>query len=226
MTAYEILQELLGLLRQALPQADFRESFAPGPGSRVPERPVVTGQVDGESTAGGKWSGRLAYAVYLPRGCEVAVGEEILTAVSRVAGENFPALSGVERKGFAPDTSSGLLMARCFLEFAGGGEGGGQSVCVGGMDYPASGWEITMEPGRTLTAVGENEPFGTVGGTAWTVKMEGIDTKGLERLAGFTVELGEQIFTRCRWKSLNETGKTAVFQSNHREERGSEDGSL
>lgn len=220
MTAYERLKELLGLLAEKLPQVECRESYAPKNAGRLPGKAVIAGQVGSESTEGSKWGARLDLAVYLPRGWEISQGEEILAGISRVAGENYTALSGVKREGFAPDKDSGLVMARCFLEFAGGGEGAAQSVTIGGVEHPASGWEIKIEPGKALTAIGEAEPFATVGGCTYSVKLEGIDTKGLERLAGFTVRLGQQVFSRCRWKSLDETGRSGIFISSQREEGG------
>ena len=64
MTAYEILRKLLGLLREAGLEADFRESHSPGNG-RLPQRPVAVGQVGSEGAAEGKWSARLDFQVYL-----------------------------------------------------------------------------------------------------------------------------------------------------------------
>ena len=45
MTATELLEELLEFLRENLPEADVRRAWGPGWGSRLLERPVVSGQV-------------------------------------------------------------------------------------------------------------------------------------------------------------------------------------
>lgn len=220
MTAYEILGRLLGLLREAGLEADFRESYSPG-GGRLPPRPVVAGQVGGEGTAEGRWSARLDFRVYLPRKEPVETGEALIAAIRRTAENHFSSLSGVKREGFAPDKEAGLLCAPCFLEFAGEEEGGGtRQVLIGGVARPVSGWEISTSFGNPLTAVGENEPFAMLGGISYRVKLLGIDTRGLERLAGFTAELSGNVFTRCRWESLEETQRQGVFLSGQREERG------
>ena len=220
MTAYEILRKLLGLLREAGLEADFRESHSPGNG-RLPQRPVAVGQVGSEGAAEGKWSARLDFQVYLPRKEPLETGEALLAAIGETAEAHFSSLSGIKREGFGPDKEAGLLCARCFLEFAGEREGGGAcQVLIGGVARPVSGWEISVSFGKPLTAVGENEPFALLGGAVYRVKLLGLDTKGLERLAGFTAELPEDIFTRCRWESLEETGRQGVFLSGQREERG------
>lgn len=221
MRAYELLGEMLALFQAELPQADFRESWRPGGAGRLPGKPVVTGQVGSESAGGNQWNARLDLTVYLPRGESAGTGDALLAAMGDAARAHFPSLSGVKREGFGLDKSTGLLAAQCFFEFAAsGGSGGTQNISVGGVVRAASGWKITVDPGRALTAVGENVPFALVGGVRYTVEIQGIDTKGLERLAAFTVDLGDQRFTRCRWKSLDETGKNAVFLSYDRLERG------
>ncbi len=218
MTAYEAFTRLQALLREALPQADFRESYGPARASRLPSRPVAAGQVGAESSEGGEWSARIDYRLFLPRGAGPAVGEGILEEMARVAGENFPALKGVDREGFAPDQGTGLLSARLSLQLA-KGKGAGKAVAIGGIERRAAGWEVACAPGKELTAVGEGEPFATVGGMGYTVKLTGIDTAGLERLAGFSAVLGDLAFTGCRWKEISETGKRAAFVSRHMERR-------
>lgn len=219
MRGYELLSGLLGALREEVPQAEFRECWGAGKAGRLPDKPVVTGQVGRESEDGSAWSVRLDLTVFLPRGASLKTGEELLTDIGDAARSYFPALAEMQREGFGPDVSVGLLAAKCFLNLAGsGGAAGAQSVLIGGVQRAAAGWKITVDPGKLLTAVGEEEPFAQVGGVRYTVEIEGVDTRGLERLAGFTAELGGEVFTRCRWKSLDETGKRAVFTSLNREE--------
>jgi len=221
MRAYELLGEMLALFRVELPQADFREAWAPGSAGRLPGKPTVAGQVGSESDSGNGWDARLDLKVFLPRGEPAGTGEALLAAMGDAAQVHFPSLAGVKREGFGVDKSTGLLAAKCFFEFAASsGTGGVQNVSIGGVERVASGWEIRIDPGKALTAVGENVPFALVGGVSYIVEIEGIDTEGLERLAAFTVELGGQRFARCRWKSLDESGKSAVFVSFDRSEGG------
>ena len=214
MQAYELLTQLLEAFREELPEADFRESWGSGAGGRLPGKPVVTGQVGRESSEGT----RLDFVVYVPRSAPIQQGENLLASMGSVAETHFPALSGMTREGFEPDSSTGLLAAPCSFTFAEGGSS--RAVLIGGVERAASGWKIQIDPGKSLTAIGENEPFAALGGPSYTVTVEGIDTKGLERLAGFTAELGDSVFTRCRWKSLEETGKCAVFTAYSRTEGG------
>lgn len=215
MTAYEIFQGLQSLLKEEIPQAEFREGYGYGPASRLPLKPTAVGQVGSESTKEGKWEARLDYLLYLPRGCAVSAGEAVLAAMCQAAGENFSTLSGVKRGAFSPDKATGLLAAACSLEFTGESEGApGRTIQIGGVGYKVSGWEITAGFGEELTAIGENEPFAVLGGPTYTVELQGLDITGLERLAGFTVQLGDEIFQRCRWKTLNSAKRRAVFLSN------------
>ena len=220
MRAYERLTGLLEAFREKIPGADFRECWGPGKAGRLPDKPVVTGQVAGEKDAGGQWSAELSLTVFLPRGAALKTGEELLDAMGAVIREAFPTVAEIRREGFGPDKASGLLSAECFVSFEeSGGEGGVRAV-IGGVERPAAGWAVQIDPGRALTAIGEEEPFAQTGGVRYTVEISGVDTRGLERLAGFTVEIGGQEYARCRWKSLDETGKSAVFTSFHRREGG------
>lgn len=221
MRAYELLGEMLELFREKLPQAEFREAWRPGGAGRLPGKLVAAGQVGSESQEGEEWSARLDFSVYVPRKEAAGAGEALIAAMGSAAEEGFPALAGVKREGFALDASTGLLRAKCSFSFTGSGGGvGTQGVFIGGVERQASGWKIQIDPGKALTAVGENEPFALAGGVCYTVKIEGADTKGLERLAGFTAVLGSERFERCRWKSLDEAGRSAVFISYHRAEGG------
>ena len=215
MTAYEIFTQLQGLLAQKIPQAEFRECYGHGTVSRLPTKPVATGQVAGGSAKEGGWQAEIAYTLYLPRGCAPSVGEGVLEAVRQVAEEGFPSFPGAARGPLAPDKATGLLAAACTLSFAGeDGTGPGATAEIGGVGRRVSGWEITSSVGKELTAIGEREPFGALATPAYTVELQGIDTAGLERLAGFTVRLGGLSFQRCRWKLLSSTGRRAVFVSN------------
>lgn len=64
-------------------------------------------------------------------------------------------------------------------------------------------------------------PFAVLNSTAeYTVELEGIEVAGLERLAAFTVEIGEAspiIYRGCRWKTLSDVQSKAVFVSADRE---------
>lgn len=224
MRGYELLQEVLALLRQKLPEVDVRECWEAESPGRLPKKPVITGQVGSETGTAGEWGARLDFTLYLPRGGLLESGEEIIAAMDSAVKEGFPSLTESGREGFGPDKATGLLAAACFFAFSGKGGSEGQSASIGGVARSVSGWEVSVSPGRALVAIGEEEPFAVVGGVTYTVALEGIDTKGLERLAGFTVELGGQVFLRCRWKSLDETGKKAVFLSNKRTEGGGQDG--
>lgn len=224
MTAYEVFIQLQGILQAAVPQADFRESYGPGAASRLPLRPVAAGQVGEETDREGRWSARIDYTLFLPRGAGAAVGEDILQGIGRAARGRFPALAGISRGAFAPDKSTGLLAAKLSLQFAEEKAGAGQAVVIGGTAYPAAGWEIRCAPGKGLTAIGEGEPFAVAGGMEYTVEVAGIETAGLERLAGFTAVLGDLAFAGCRWKSLSATGKRAVFTSTRMEREEGEHG--
>lgn len=219
MRAYELLEELLAAFREAMPQADFQAGWRPGDAGRLPGRPVAAGQVGEGSAEGDGWSVRLDLTVYLPRGGSAKAGEELLAAMEETARARLAGLSGVQREGFGVDKATGLLAAKCFFRFAGSGRGGLVRVTIGGMERLAGGWRIRLEPGRALTAVGEDAPFAVVG-AGYVVELEGLDTRGLERLAVFTAELGGLRFGRCRWKALDEAGRSAVFLSYERTEGG------
>lgn len=221
MTAYEIFMELQGLLAREIPQAEFREGYGYGPASRLPYKPVAAGQVASESTKEGKWEARVDYWVYLPRGGTIAAGERILSEICQVAGKHFPCFSGIKRGAFSPDKAAGLLAACCSLEFSGeDAEAPGSTIQIGGVAHTVSGWGVTASAGKELTAIGESEPFAFLGGTTYTVELQGLDITGLERLAAFTVQLGEETFRRCRWKSLSSAKRQAVFLSNQLDREG------
>ena len=100
------------------------------------------------------------------------------------------------------------------LTFGSGGVAG-LEVKLGGKTYPAAGAAVTSTfSGTPLTAVGEEEPFAWQDAQwSYQVELTGIHVPGLERMAAFTAEIGDDVYTGCRWKKLDPAGGKAVFQA-------------
>ena len=231
MKSKELLDELLALFRENISEADFFRAYQGSAGSRAPKRPVVTGEVDGETVKPGSEELKLRFRIYLTEQDGLEQAEEIFAAMCKLAGESYPGFSAISRGAAERDKTTGLLTVVCSLSFltqGSGGSGGsgttyGCKVLLGGMEYLASGVKTSVsKSGKSLTSIGETEPFAVLGEeTEYTVELEGIETAGLDRLASFTAEIGEgenkAVYRNCRWKQLSDVLRKAVFVSAARE---------
>lgn len=227
MTSTELLDHLLELFEENIPEARFRRAYPGASESRLPGEPVVTGEVDGETVKPGSEETKFRFRIFLPPEEGADRAEQIFAAMCRLSGQHYPGFSAISRGAAERDKTTGLLVVSCTLSFLSSTGGGGTDlqgtkVILGGKEYRASGVKTSVSrKSQSLIAVGETVPFAVIdGGTEYTVELEGIDTSGLETLAGFTAELGESPavrYTGCRWKSLSDALRKAVFLSENRE---------
>lgn len=229
--AHEILTELLGEFKAALPEVDFREAFSMKEASRMAARVCVTGAVAKESTQGDEWSAKLAFNVYLPRGTEPGGAESVLGAMAECVRNSQPLLAGIERGAPAVDKSTGSVAVGCVFSFAkpgssgSSGSSGGKKVTypveVDGKECTVTGWKVSVSTsGSGLTAVGEDEPFYYKSRREYTVELQGLSVECPEELSGFTVRLGDQkvLYTGCRWKSISAGGNCVAVAGERVEE--------
>lgn len=225
MTAAQWLAQLLALFGESVSEAEFRTGYRPAAAPRLPERPVVTGEVDSEVLQPGSREIRLKFRIFLPPDQGPDAAEEIFSAMCALAAEQYPGFSAIARSAAARDSVTGLLEVPCTLSFlsadsSGGSDAptGGRTVTLGGRELTATGIRIAFAPkGTDLVSIGEETPFARAGElTEYTVELEGIETLGLDRLAAFTAVLGDAVYENCRWKSLSLTGGKASFVSSRR----------
>lgn len=221
MNASELLDSLLALFGENISEADFFRAWRGRAEFRRFSRPVVTGEVDGETVKPGSEETRLRFRIFLPEEAGADKAEEIFAAMCTLAGEKYPGFSAISRGSADRDKATGLLAVTCSLSFlsqSGGAEAQGSKVVLGGLEYRISGFKTSVNrKSQDLVSIGETEPFAVLGEeTEYTVELEGLDVSGLERLAGFTAELGESptvVYQGCRWKSLSDVARKAVFVS-------------
>lgn len=227
MKANELLENLLSLFREGIPDADFLRGYPGAAGSRSLLRPVVAGEIEGETVKPGSEEARCRFRIFLPEDRDAAAAEEIFAAMCVRAGEAYPGFSAISRGAADRDKATGLLSVACTLSFlsqtGSGGESLGRKAVLGGREYVVSGVKTTVSrKGDELVSIGETEPFAVLGEeTEYTVELEGLDVSGLENLARFTVELGEgpdAVYKNCRWKTLSDVLRKASFVSSQREE--------
>jgi len=224
LNASELLDSLLALFGENIPQAGFFRAWRGRAELRRFTRPAVTGEVDGETVKPDSEETRLRFRIFLPEEAGADRAEEIFAAMCALAGEKYPGFSAISRGSADRDKTTGLLAVTCTLSFlsqAGGMEARGSKVVLGGLEYRVSGFKTSVSrKSQDLISVGETEPFAVLGEeTEYTVELEGLDVSGLERLAGFTAELGEDpavVYRGCRWKSLSDVARKAVFVSHEK----------
>ena len=234
MKSHELLDALLSLFEENIPEADFFWAHRSTEGSRIPRRPVVTGEVDSETIKPSSEELKLRFRIYLTERDGLETAEEIFAAMCKLAGESYPGFSAISRGAAERDKTTGLLSVVCSLSFltqgssGSGGSGGsgtayGCKVLLGGREYLVTGVKTSVsKSGKNLVSVGETEPFAVLNEeTEYTVELEGVETAGLDRLASFTAEIGEggnrTIYHNCRWKQLSDVLRKAVFCSAARE---------
>lgn len=225
MNSTELLEELLRLFRENISEADFSRAYPGVPGSRFLSRPAVTGEVDGETVKPGSEETRLCFRIFLPENTGADRAEQLFSSMCTLAGQRYPGFSAISRGAAGRDKTTGLLAVTCSLSFLaqkGGADAQGKKVVLGGLEYRVSGVKTSVSrKSQNLVSVGETEPFAVLGEeTEYTVELEGLEVSGLERLAGFTAELGDTpdaVYHGCRWKSLSDVLRKAVFVSNEKE---------
>lgn len=224
-TANELLEELLALFREKVPEADFLREWPGKPESRGRARPAVTGGIDQQTVKPGSEEVRYGFRIFLPSGAGAEQAEDLFAAMCAAAGERYPGFFAISRGGAGRDKVTGMLEVDCSLSFltqTGGGTGAqGRSVVLGGREYSVTGVKTSVSrKGQKLVSIGETEPFAVLGGgTEYTVELEGLETAGLENLAAFTAEIdGETRYYNCRWKSLSDVLRKGVFISGQKRE--------
>lgn len=218
MQGTELLNELLSLFEEQIPEADFDRAYPGSPGSRRIFRPAVTGEVEGETLKPGSEERRYRFRIFLPENCGADRAEEIFAAMCALAGERYPGFSAISRGAADRDKSTGLLTVACSLSFLtkteGGSSAAGRKVALGGKEFLVTGVKTTVSrKGQELVSIGETVPFATQGEeTEYTVELEGLDVSGLENLANFTASLENgPTYEGCRWKSLSDALRKGVF---------------
>lgn len=223
MTGTELLEQLLELLESQVAGVEFRRAWAPGWGSRLLEKPVVSGQVASHRRSGATTETEMRLSVFGP---EASQREETASAVEEAVRVNCPGCGELSREEEQEDSVTKLPFLPLKLVFSSGSDVGvqGLTVILGGKSYTAAGATVSVSlSGEELVSVGEEVPFGMRNSqTQYQVELEGIDTTGLEGLAVFTAQVGSKVYTGCRWKKLDLQGGKATFLAANCEEK--EDG--
>jgi hypothetical protein len=223
MTGTELLEQLLELLEEQVAGVEFRRAWAPGWGSRLLERPVVSGEVASQRRTGASVETVARLNVFGP---EASQREETASAVEEAVRTSCPGCEEFSRGEEQVDSVTKLPFLPLKLVFSSGTDVGvqGLTVILGGKSYTVAGATVTVTlSGEELVSVGEDVPFGVRNSqTQYQVELEGIDTTGLEGLAVFTAQVGSKEYTGCRWKKLDLQGGKATFLAAGCEEK--EDG--
>lgn len=216
----ELLEALLNLFTGKITGVDFRPAYPVEQGARRVGRPVVTGEIDGETVKPGSDELRLRFKIFLPAGTGASRGQEIFAAMCKAAGEAYPGFSAIARAAAQVEKTTGMLVIPCTLTFLteeSASPGETVPVTLGGREFQAEAVKLSIAfKGDDLTAIGEELPFAVEEPvTEYTVELDGIAPEGLESLARFTAEIGTppEIYRRCRWKSISAALRRAVFVS-------------
>ena len=136
--------------------------------------------------------------------------------------EHFPGCACLERGDGAVDSWTGLPLLAFRAVFGGPEDGQGVPLLLGGKACRAAAVKAqTVHTGEPLVAVGEETPFAWRNtGAAYQVELQGMSTQGLERLASFSAEIGDRVYTGCRWRQLEQPWGKAVFTAQNCEEQG------
>lgn len=223
MAGREILLRMLEGFRTAVPGAEFREARLPRPAERMPAKPLVVGSVKGETGKENAWEAKIEMALFLPGAFGPGEAEAVLDGMTAWVKANEALYSGAQRGGFSVDKSTGCLRVNCEFSFERPSQGEGKArypVTLNGTVYQAAGWKLSRESsGKKLTAIGEDEPFYQ----AWEdrIELRGLPEAALAVPDGFTLRLGETVYTGCRWKSVSQrseaSGTDALVYAGSRE---------
>lgn len=221
MNAAEQLTQLLALFSEKISQAVFTRTYPGREASRLPQIPIVTGEILSEELQETSTQARLGFRIYLPPHCGADTAEELFMKMCRLCSEHYSAFSAISREATERDSTTGLLTVLCTLTFVETtlAQGTGlHSVTLGGKEYSVQGVSVAMKYSEEpLVAIGESEPFAVQNEkTTYTVTVTGIQTLGLERVAGFTAVIGDTTYTGCRWTLISGALQKAVFVSEHR----------
>lgn len=221
MNSTELLQSLLTLFEQEIPDARFVRAYRGAVGQRAPQKPVVTGEVLSERVQPASVEAKLGFRIYLPPEFGAENAESLFEQMCRLCSAQLPACSAISREGTSRDTETGLLTVLCTLTFYEATMGVGQgvrTVTVGGKVFDVDSVSVAMQTtADTLTAIGETEPFARYHEkTVYTVTLTGIETLGLCKITGFTAIVGDVEYIGCRWKLISDGLHKAQFVTEQR----------
>ena len=208
MTGTELLEQLLTLLEAQVEGVEFRRSWACGWGSRLVVKPVVSGAVVSRRRTGADLETVVRLSVFGP---DASQREETAAAVEEAVMAKCPGCGSLAREEEQVDGVTKLPCLNLTLSFAGDLQG--LDVTLAGQARTASRAAVTVSlSGEELVAVGEEEPFAVENAqTQYQVELEGVDLTGLESTGVFTAQVGDRVYTGCRWKKLDLQEGTAVF---------------
>lgn len=83
MSANELLDELLSLFSEKIPNVVFCRAFSGRQGARQPKLPVVTGELESESVKPASSERRFCFRIFLPSGAGAHRAEEIFEQMCR-----------------------------------------------------------------------------------------------------------------------------------------------
>lgn len=220
MPTTDLLTELLALLSEKVEGVKFRKAWGPGWGSRLMDGPVVSGEVKSQRWAGSRLETVLRLSVFGP---DAECREETVSVLEEVVQANCPGCQEILRGSQQEDTVARLPYLTLELTFLSGDGTGVQGITVvlGGKTLSAASVTVSLSlSGEALIAVGEDTPFAVRDAqTEYQVSLEGVDATGLERMAVFTAEIGNTLYTGCRWKKLDLQMGSAVFVATSCEEK-------
>lgn len=220
MAELDLLDQVLAYFRNNVEDVEFRRAYDPSWGTRLLERPLVSGEVAAWRQEGQVQETTLRFSLFAPKEQQ---GEELLLTLWNLVADHFPSCCRLERESGKTDDITRLRYLGFQAIFLGGEENGqGVSLLLEGKSYSVAETSVSVHlTGNDLVAVGEEVPFGREGARLeYQVELEGLDTQGLERLTVFTAELGSGVYTGCRWKSLDLAGGKGIFLASGWQEKG------
>lgn len=215
----DLLEQVLACFREEVSGVEFRRGSASGWGTRLLTVPVVSGEVLSQRQEGDSRETVLQFSLF---SVEREQGEELLSTLWSLLAEHFPGCTCLERGDGAVDSWTGLPLLAFRAVFGGPEDGQGVPLLLGGKACRAAAVKAqTVHTGEPLVAVGEETPFAWRNtGAAYQVELQGMSTQGLERLASFSAEIGDRVYTGCRWRQLEQPWGKAVFTAQNCEEQG------
>ena len=158
MTGTELLEQLLELLESQVAGVEFRRAWAPGWGSRLLEKPVVSGQVASHRRSGATTETEMWLSVFGP---EASQREETASAVEEAVRVNCPGCGELSREEEQVDSVTKLPFLPLKLVFSSGSDIGiqGLTVILGGKHCGGAPRYQCPFPGKNWCLWGRKSPL-------------------------------------------------------------------
>lgn len=227
MTGKTVMEKLLPILREKLPECEVREAFA-GRAARKPDAPAVVLELLEEIRRPDEAVPeiKLGAVLYTPPDVEAA---DLFSALCAALAEIGAPVRSVAREKLRYDSGLGCFVAECVVRMGekSASESGRETVTVSGKRLTAKSVKVTQtQERREYGEIGEADPHTVHCTETYTIRLTDLSGTGPFRFGELVeLEYGGMRYTDCAVREMG--AGSVVLTAEHAERSGeAEDGGI